>query len=339
MPEASAPGKLLLSGEYAVLRGAPAVSVSVGVRAVARVTHTPGPAALNDATSGRSYPFDLRPETGLHWRADDPGERGRLPAAVFDTLAENPRLPRWPEAHVLQLDTDAFAADGSKYGLGSSAALTVALTAVAAETLGQPTDRAALAPIAARAHRRFQHGSGSGVDVLTALHGGLVCVYPGKDPLHAEATNWPDGLFMVIVWSGRSASTPELIAAFDRFAATAPAASLLDALARCADQAAAAWRSGDSAQIFAATARYAASLAAVDEAGGLGIVTDEHRRLAEMSASVGAIYKSSGAGGGDLGFALTDDESVAAELRRDFVEAGFEVLELETGVAGLELSR
>ena len=339
MPEASAPGKLLLSGEYAVLRGAPAVSVSVGARALARVEQLTGPAALFDAASGTSWPFDWTPEAGLLWLAEDPGERGRLPAAVLDTLAGIPGLPAWPKHCRLQLDSDAFTAGQSKYGLGSSAALTVALTAVAAELLGLPTDRAALAPIAARAHRLFQRGSGSGVDVLTALHGGLVCVQPDQEPPQAEALRWPSGLSMVIAWSGRPASTPALIAAFDRFAASDSATGLLDALEGSAGEAAAAWRAADIGQILRCTGNYASSLAALDEAGNIGIVTDEHRRLADISAAAGAVYKSSGAGGGDLGFALTDSPSTASRLRQDFAAAGFDVLDMETVVSGLELSR
>jgi len=337
MPEASAPGKLLLSGEYAVLRGAPAVSVSVGVRAVARTCR--GPAALLDTLGGREYPFAWSPTTGLQWLEQDPGDRGRLPAAVFDVLAGCPELPPWPESVQLQLDTDAFACGGSKYGLGSSAALTVALTALMAQVLGQAADGDALAAIAARAHRRFQGGSGSGVDVMTALHGGLLCVRPATDPPRAEALRWPDGLCMVIAWSGRPASTPALISAFDTFAAGAGAAGLLQSLQRCASDAAEAWASGDPRRVLEHTRSFAASLMALDRAGSIGIFTDAHRCLMDISTAAGAVYKSSGAGGGDLGFALTDDRSVAERLRRDFVAAGFEVLELETGVSGLDLKR
>ncbi|MBX3161820.1 MAG: hypothetical protein KF773_38010 [Deltaproteobacteria bacterium] len=88
---ASAPGKLILSGEYAVLDGAPALVIAVDRRATARRTH----AAAHDAS-----PF-LR--------------------AVAARTREVPVVA----------DSSAFYDGAQKLGLGSSAAVTVAATACA----------------------------------------------------------------------------------------------------------------------------------------------------------------------------------------------------------------
>ncbi|EIL95727.1 phosphomevalonate kinase, partial [Rhodanobacter thiooxydans] len=101
----------------------------------------------------------------------------------------------------------AFHAGGDgrpKLGLGSSAALTVALASAirALDRRAAPSIDTLLA-----AHRRAQGGHGSGLDVAASLAGGLLLyrLHDGQ-PRIASAT-WPHGLEWCCVWSGRPAST------------------------------------------------------------------------------------------------------------------------------------
>ena len=53
-------------------------------------------------------------------------------------------------------------------------------------------DPATLAGLCLDAHRRFQDGAGSGVDIMTALHGGVIGVRPGTGELpDVERFAWP----------------------------------------------------------------------------------------------------------------------------------------------------
>ena len=116
------------------------------------------------------------------------------------------------------------------------------------------------------------------------------------------------------------------------------AGPLLADIGNAAASAARAWRTGETAQILAATAAYAAALDRLDAAAKLGIVTAEHRSLAQLSQREAAVYKTSGAGGGDLGFALTDQAVVASRLRDAFAAAGYRVLPLKIAAPGLTVS-
>src|SRR6185295_6697990 len=118
---ATAPGKLILTGEYAVLDGAPAVVVAVDRRAVAR----------RHATPRGSSPFlvAVAEEIAARRGANDPAARAALEVSV---------------------DSTAFYNRAQKLGLGSSAAVTVAATALSLDPTGgfapRPTGKAGGVP-------------------------------------------------------------------------------------------------------------------------------------------------------------------------------------------------
>ena len=340
MIEAHAPGKLLLAGEYAVLGGAPAVAVSVDVQARATVS-----AAKNSMlrTAQADYPFDLDDGLRLRWTGEHPADQGALLEAFLAEL----RLSRWraPATPIdISLDSSAFSqvdatGQSQKFGLGSSAAVLVALGGALLETWGLDLAAADLAELCCAAHRRFQQGRGSGVDVLTAVHGGLIAAHPGSSNATVQAARWPAGLHLVIVWSGRAASTTMMIDRFEQFRAAHPDSGHLQQLQRAATIAAEAWLAADNKRILAATRGYAIALEDLDRAAGIGIVTAGHRRLAALAEQAGAIYKTSGAGGGDLGFALTDRDEIARAASDSFASAGYTRLEVAYAVPGLEVGR
>jgi phosphomevalonate kinase len=338
MPEAEAPGKLLLCGEYAVLHGAPALVAAVGVRARAAVTPaSDGHGRLEVAGDGG---WDFEVAAGApRWREAPPAGQGRVLEAVGATLAA--RGIAWPAAHV-GLDTRAFTArraDGAadKLGLGSSAAVTVALARALVAAAGRPAPEGmALFELALEAHRRLQGGSGSGADVAAAVHGGVVALLAGRRPPRAESLAWPAGLHALAVWSGRGASTTALVARFAAFAAAEPTrcAERVGALCAAAEAALAAWRGADVAALLAALAAYGDGLDALDAAAGIGIGTPAHAALAVSARAAGAVYKVSGAGGGDFGIAFAADAAAIAGLAQRWRGAGRVVIELDGRAPG-----
>lgn len=333
---------MLLTGEYAVLDGAPAVTVAVGGPAIASVQ----PAAawqLCTRPGAEWLAFAPQLPDRLLWRGETTAQQTALPEAVFVEC-----LRRWPDELLgqslqIRLDTAAFvkavAGAPHKLGLGSSAALVVAMVAALLGACGARAGPAELRTACLRAHRAFQQGRGSGVDVLTAIHGGLLVCTPDRDDPHAEVLQWPANLHLVLVWTGRSASTPALIARYDEFRTRRASVFQRETerLRDAARQAATAWRSGELTSVLDATANYARCLRLVDEAGAVGIWTQEHRRYAEVAEQSGAVYKSAGAGGGDLGFALTDSAEVAERFRAALSRAGACALDLRPGEPGLEV--
>ena len=174
---ASAPGKLVLSGEYVVLDGAPALAMAVDCRAQVTIQPADGDEYVVDSR-GETRRFEPR-EDGIRFSADD----GRFGLLEFAWAASTPEC-----AQRLTLDTESFfdTASGRKLGLGSSAALTVALCRA---LLPRDTSMESVFNAATRAHRAFQTGVGSGVDVASACFGGVL---EYRMDAKCEPRAWPD---------------------------------------------------------------------------------------------------------------------------------------------------
>ncbi|MEZ5566726.1 MAG: hypothetical protein R3F24_14985 [Gammaproteobacteria bacterium] len=374
--EAQAPGKLVIVGEYAVLEGAPGLAVAVDVRAEARIATLTGNRNSNAGYPlngnqlvipdiGKSYGFRWVPESGPHWEGSSPRAFGLPLTACTEILYARGLFPRPSElpACRIELKSEAFhqtTADGQrvKLGLGSSAAIVVALTGVLLRFVGgPPLPRQDLIDICCQVHRRLQGGAGSGIDIATSLTGGAVAIEFSRPPGRASGptpgqvaklfvrmpqahpVSWPRQLRLVAAWSGESASTPAMLRRLQSFREQAPAAfdGHMGSLNANASQAIAAWTSDDVAGLLTAIAGYESGLRRLDEAARIGIFSAAHERLRAIAVQHGAVYKPSGAGGGDFGIALTDSRDVERALRDAYAAAGIPTLDVELCALGLHV--
>lgn len=344
MSNASAPGKLVVVGEYAVLHGAPAIATSVGVRAHASVSSVAESSSqFVDSASGRTFQFHCDRQRGFRWSEDVPSTRGGILQTVLETLLqEQSQIDCLPPLRI-SMNTDAFyrhvGSEPRKLGLGSSAAALVALAGALFDALALPVDREDVTRFSISAHRNFQGGQGSGVDIAAAANGGVLSIRQPQsgDTLHIERLAWPESFFMLPVWSGESASTVDLLSRLDAFRDRKPDAFdvRMRALKHAAELASTAWLERSAGRILAAINGYAEALSALDREADVGIVTDAHERLRALTEMHGGRYKTSGAGGGDFGFAYTDSAAVAEDVRKAFVDDGIPVLEVPSNTTGL----
>jgi phosphomevalonate kinase len=352
--EARAPGKLVLAGEYAVLEGAPGLAVAVDVRAKATITAVPGHSnQLVIPDTGERFRFNWVSESGPRWEKNSPGAYGLPLEACAEILTARGLMPRASEvpACEIQLATAVFYTAGDdgqrvKLGLGSSAAVVVALTGALLRFAGGPAiPRQDLIDICCEAHRRLQGGIGSGIDVATSITGGAVAVAvspaSGRDGrrIQAQPVSWPHQLRLVAVWSGQSASTPGMLARLRAFRErnAASFAGHMERLGATSGQAVAAWRADDTSAVLGAIAGYESGLRRLDEAAGIGIFSPVHEQLRTIARKHHAVYKPSGAGGGDFGVALTDSREAEAALRAQFSAAGYAVLDADLCAPGLSV--
>lgn len=344
----SAPGKLVLLGEYAVLFGAPAAVMAVDRRARVALGPAPTDSWTVEAPGLLEGPavFELAADGSIRW--PEPAQRLPLLDGVLGTGVATGLLdPRAMAPAFLQLDTRAFFAatrDGDvvKLGLGSSAALTTALTAALASWSGRRPlvfDRSRCLEHLIRLHRAVQGGRGSGIDVAAALHGGILSFRLEDDGRRAAVSRLelPPELELVYVWTGRSADTGSFLRRLAERMEHGGCAirHLLDRLGSASATGIAAMIDRDVGSTLTAVEQTADALEALGRETGLSIFSPEHAALRELMGRHGASYKPSGAGGGDLGIAFAPDDRSAAAAAAAATEAGFSVVELAVDPIGL----
>jgi phosphomevalonate kinase len=296
--KARAPGKIVISGAYAVLEGAPAIATAVDRYAVAdalRVTATPTPEV---AAAFAGAP---------------------APACDASALFEGTR----------------------KLGLGASAAILVAsLAAKVAQERGALGDIELATAVFARslaAHRTAQ-GGGSGVDVAAACFGGTIAFRRGGERPEALATKLPASLTFEVWWSGRPASTSELIGKVQalRERASGRYLKLIEAQEAAAYEAEIALSRGDAPGFLTALEAQRHALGALGSAAGAPIVDAAARALGDAATALGGVALPAGAGGGDVlvfvGPARSSPEFAALAAR-----SGHARLELELGARGVHV--
>lgn len=340
--EVSAPGKLLLAGEYAVLDGAPGLVMAVDRRA--RVSLEPSPdkrwhlTSLQDRSRKGSFTFgnDGHPQ----WR--NRAEQGTF--ALVDTVLRNLDLLALASlpAFSLVLDTTEFFESGGnqKLGLGSSAALTVALTDALERWAGKiALDESQQLSQLMVLHGAHQGGRGSGIDLAASLVGGVLefCRRPGAYRASLVSREMPPGILFKAVWTGRQASTPDMLNTLEIAARANPRdwQKIKDQLGKGARRACEAMQAGDADLLLAAISAYGEDLRRLQEFSDIPVFTPEHEQLDKQATALGLVYKPSGAGGGDMGLALGTDPGTLAHFCHQAEQLGFHCPELNIDPTGL----
>jgi len=223
------------------------------------------------------------PLTDSECRVTTPGFSGADRFRIIDAVTRGARPSR-----DIELDTSAFMSGDRKTGIGSSAALTVALLAALegkVDVFAEALD----------AHSRLQQGAGSGIDVAAAVHGGL---FEYEMPTRAvKRLAWPNGLAFRVIWTGVPSSTEARLARLARSASLPSRSALLLAAPRIRN----AWCSGDADAILADYVGYIGVLRQFSVDHDLGIFDAGHDELTDAAMVEGLVYKPAGAGGGDVG--------------------------------------
>ncbi len=327
----SAPGKLMVSGEYAVLEGAVAVVASVAARAYLTLGGVPeqgvsaaSPGAVDGSGTGIG---------GLPQRPPLPAE-----AVLARRLAEETYGPVPGE---LSLDANELRKSGKKLGLGSSAAASAAavgaVLAYHGKDLSDPAVQRTVLELALRGHKAIAP-EGSGADVAAASLGGFVRFRLENGEL-AEASRmaFPNHVETRVVWTGKEARTSEFVRAVRAFEARDQAgyARIRDRLKDEALRFADAIAQGDAGEIIAAASSYGKGMGELGIAASVNIVTEELAQIAELARVHGGAAKPSGAGGGDVALAFFQRSSDAKAFDNACERAGLDRLDLGLGADGV----
>lgn len=275
--EGRATGKVILLGEHVVVHGHPAIV-----------------AGLDRGVTVRITPGDTRPEPPADGLS-------RATARAAELLAiQQP----------FAVDVDGDLPIGM--GLGSSAALAVALLRALAAASGRVLDETTTAAQAHEIERLF-HGTPSGVDGTAATYGGVLWFEAGTPP-HHEALTLTEPLPLVVVLSRTPHATSHTVGSLRERAAASPRVyqPVFGAIASLVASARDALLATDRSALGELMTMNHGLLRAC------GISTPELDAIVEVALGAGAAgAKLTGAGGGGAVLALPagDGEPLAQALR------------------------
>ncbi len=325
MISVTAPGKAVLSGEYVVLQDAPAIASAIDRRVRVSISSSQGECHSISAPGylQGSWSFSSGEDGQFEWRDALPSP---LAFSLVEEVWKSFDSADWP-ALAVSIDTQEFcdADSGLKLGLGSSAAVAVALAAGLQKIASLNSDNGRTAM---DAHRRFQGGRGSGVDVATSLHGGLILYRRSGN--EARHLTWPAGLHYRYLWSGQATATMAKLASLGDDG--------MKLLGAQAEDVASAWSLGDADQILDSFPAYIDALMQFSVDHDLGIFDAGHEELARLAIDDGIVYKPCGAGGGDIGIALAACEHDLEEFCDQASRRNFSILDISLEDDGLEFA-
>ena len=255
---------------------------------------------------------------------------------------------------------------GKKYGLGSSAAVTVAAVRALCKWYGLTLTTPELCKLAIIASSLVKK-SGSGGDVAASTYGGWVMyraynrewleaevemIESGDSSLHKLLRKkWPRfevkrlkvgaGLRLLVGWTGSPASSAELVGSVKAgvesgdLTAHNPAKTYEDFCVqseKCVQKIANALENGNIDALLSGFAQNRALLKDLGEITGTLIETPKLTRLIEVADNAGLPAKTSGAGGGDCGIAIAraeDFDAVSARIEEEWQNNGIEALGLK----------
>ena len=327
-----APGKLYIAGEYAVVEnGYPAILVALDQFVTCSIEES---AAEVGKIISRQYH-----NNALQWHRlgeqmvvdnrDNPFSYILSAIKVTEEYARSfARELRIFDLHIdSQLDSDS----GKKYGLGSSAAVTVATVKALCRFYNLPVTKDEIFKLAAIAHFEVQ-GNGSLGDVAASVYGGWIAYHsfdrqwlaqqrkyldlrtlvdlPWPD-LKIESLKAPSNLQLLIGWTGKPASTSQLVDKISLFKARQQKEyrQFLEDSKHCIQRMVDGFHNADLESIKNEIRYNRELLKQLGTNSGVHIETPVLNKLCEIAEDFGGAAKTSGAGGGDCGIVAIDCDS------------------------------
>ncbi len=324
---ASAPGKLMIVGGYAVVHGRPTIVTAVDQRLSVTVEENGEDVFHLDA-----------PDLGLTAYKKTMGELGgsELPKAVrfIETLYKN-FLQTYPKDKGIVVTTKSdFSAS---FGFGSSSAVTVAFAKALTTLYGLDLSKQELFDMCYQTVIEVQ-GVGSGFDIAAAIWGGtLKYVKPAKVVEEVSVRNpaaTRGELPIIVGYTGVKADTPTLIRMVDAKLEKTPEKinDIFDKEAEIAEKVETALQNNELKELGSLLNEHQ------DLMRKLGVSGTKLEELISASLNAGAYGATlSGAGGGDCMLAVVDDSNRVA-VEQAITEAGGEVMKVGLGEEGVKIT-
>ena len=362
----SAPGKLFISGEWAILEvgnyglvAAVNNRVRVSIDPAEEITVTAEEFKIHSARA--EYANGKVSFPGLDEKSQ--GTLKLLGEAISVSLRflEQNDIEVKPFRITTSSKDTQFEVNGQlkKVGFGSSAAVVVAAVAAVLGFHGYAAEKDEIYKLSTIAHYYAQGKVGSAFDVAASTYGGLF-IYSRFDPgwltgkveageplknivaeewpsLVVEPLDVPNNFCLLVGWTGESASTSAAIKQMNEFKAASSDEyyRLYNKIASTARRAIEYFKAGEHNEFFRTLNHNEELLRELGEASDVNIETPELKKLSDIAADYGAAGKLSGAGGGDCGIAVCFDDVTANNITAAWQDEGLIPLEVTIDLDGV----
>lgn len=328
MIEASAPGKLYIAGEYAVVEpGHPAIVVAVDQFITVSLKKTEDIGSITSLQYGNLPVLWKRENDRLVLdKRDNPFHYVIAAINVTEDYAKEQKKEL--SFYDMTVDSELDSSNGRKYGLGSSAAVTVATVKALCLYYGLPDEKEIIFKLAALAHLSVK-SNGSCGDVAASTYGGwlafttfdsqwLLEEQEQRTTTELLEMDWPQlsitpleppkNLRLVIGWTGSPASTSHLVdevttkRSQDRLAYN----TFLTESKSCVNKMIQAFQQKNILGIQEQIRKNRHLLLHLSLNTSVTIETPELSKLCDLAEDYQGAAKSSGAGGGDCGIVIFD---------------------------------
>lgn len=340
MIEASAPGKLYIAGEYAVVEpGYPAILVAVDQFITVSLETSERIGSITSFQYG-NLPILWKRENDRLVLDKRENPFHYILAAIRLTEEYAKEQGKELSFYHLTVDSELDSSQGKKYGLGSSAAVTVATVTALCRFYELTDSKNVIFKLAALAHLSVK-SNGSCGDVAASVYGGWLAFTTFdpkwvleqkehtsvKDLLEMEWPHLsftpltpPKDLRLVIGWTGSPASTSHLVdEVINKRSQDAMAyETFLEKSKQCVNAMIAAFQEGNVTEIQHQIRKNRQLLLQMSQDTSVTIETPALTKLCEMAEFFNGAAKSSGAGGGDCGIVIFNRKEGLISLITDW---------------------
>jgi len=318
---ASAPAKVIITGEHWVVHGSAALAAAVGLRSRVKCMEARGPGITIKSLRLGSFTFTLGqdscrgPHCGFYYAA----------SRIVEVCGEAK-----PATCIVDSDIPIGA------GLGSSASVAVSFSA-AYLALCRGGKDLSLSDVsnAASGFEKFVHGNPSGIDTAVVLHGGFIVYRRGEGIIMRINESLADtDAVVLIVDTGIARSTKEAVAAFTQNLSRLGSFSKI--LVNLAEQIT--WEVVGS--LKARDTKRLGSLLYLSHGllSALGVSHEKLEEIVQAARAEGALgAKLTGAGMGGTALVLAAREH-SHRLEKIYESKGFKVYKATLGVPGLQIN-
>lgn len=352
MISVKAPGKLYIAGEYAVVEnGIPAIIVAVDQYITANICATDKELGI---IKSKQFNDDeivwKRNDQGFITTCNDNSSFNYVISAIKMTDKYALLSGNAPKNFDINIDGSLTNGNGKKYGLGSSAAVTVATVKAVAALYDLKLNSMEIFKLSALSHLDVQ-GNGSLGDVASSSFGGWIAFssFDKKwvkmhedDLLFLMSNNWPDlmikpltppdNLRLLIGWTGTPASTSNLLKNVKYNIDQSKYKNFLLESRECIHNMIKGFQNHNLNIIKSGIEKNREIINKLAQFTGIDIETSKLKNLCDIASQYDGAGKTSGAGGGDCGIVIIDCKKSVDDLEQEWKNNGIEPLHLKIHV-------